>query len=110
MNGEEAVIGTVLMPIGENSRTVAQDVSAKLDQVSRTLPPGVEVQPLLDRPSLVNATVGMVERNPTEGAPLVAASLRLLTGNCRAALIARLVLTLSVITCGMGMHAFRIPV
>src|SRR3546814_1835240 len=37
MNGEEAVIGTVLMLINENSRIVAQDVSAKLDQVSKTL-------------------------------------------------------------------------
>src|SRR3546814_737024 len=34
MNGEEAVIGTVLMLINENSRIVAQDVSAKLDQRS----------------------------------------------------------------------------
>src|SRR3546814_4719528 len=40
MNGVEAVIGTVLMLINENSRIVAQDVSAKLDQVSKKLPPG----------------------------------------------------------------------
>src|SRR3546814_4848315 len=44
MNGEEAVIGTVLMLINENSRIMAQDVSAKLDQVSKTLPPGNEVK------------------------------------------------------------------
>src|SRR3546814_2184854 len=92
MNGEEAVIGTVLMLIGENSRTVAQDVSAKLDQVSKTLPPGVEVKTVLDRASLVNATVGTVERNLTEGALLVAASLFLLLGNWRAAIIAVLVI------------------
>src|SRR3546814_10352247 len=49
MNGEEAVIGTVLMLINENSRIVAQDVSAKLDQVSKPLPPGIEVNLVLDR-------------------------------------------------------------
>src|SRR3546814_12647567 len=58
MNGKEAVIGTVLMLIGQNSRTVAEDVSAKIAQVSKTLPPGVEVKVVLDRAELVNATVG----------------------------------------------------
>src|SRR3546814_3151958 len=67
MNGKEAVIGTVLMLIGQNSRTVAEDVSAKIAQVSKTLPPGVEVKVVLDRAKLVNATVGTVEKNLTEG-------------------------------------------
>src|SRR3546814_1339624 len=70
-----AVIGTVLMLIGQNSRTVAEDVSAKIAQVSKTLPPGVEVKVVLDRAKLVNATVGTVEKNLTEGAVLVAAAL-----------------------------------
>ncbi|SCW88978.1 cobalt-zinc-cadmium resistance protein CzcA [Sphingobium faniae] len=109
MDGEEAVIGTVLMLIGENSRTVAQDVSGKLDQVSKTLPPGVEVKTVLDRASLVNATVGTVERNLTEGALLVAASLFLLLGNWRAAIIAVLVIPFSFLMMAMGMNAFRVP-
>src|SRR3546814_12012585 len=97
------------MLIGENSRTVAQDVSAKLDQVSKTLPPGVEVKTVLDRASLVNATVGTVERNLTEGALLVAASLFLLLGNWRAAIIAVLVIPFSFLMMAMGMNAFRVP-
>ncbi|WP_200888780.1 efflux RND transporter permease subunit, partial [Staphylococcus aureus] len=44
MNGEEAVVGTALMLIGENSRIVAKAVGDKLDQVAKTLPPGVKVQ------------------------------------------------------------------
>ncbi|PNB52916.1 hypothetical protein C1X77_26935, partial [Pseudomonas sp. GW531-E2] len=47
VNGKEAVIGTALMLIGQNSRIVAQDVSAKLEQVSKTLPPGVTVKVVL---------------------------------------------------------------
>ena len=109
MNGEEAVIGTVLMLINENSRIVAQDVSAKLDQVSKTLPPGIEVKIVLDRAKLVNATVGTVERNLTEGALLVAASLFLLLGNWRAAIIATLVIPFSFLMMAMGMNAFRVP-
>src|SRR3546814_6808197 len=95
MNGKEAVIGTVLMLIGQNSRTVAEDVSAKIAQVSKTLPPGVEVKVVLDRAELVNATVGTVEKNLTEGALLVAAALFLLLGNWRAAIIAVLVIPFS---------------
>jgi len=109
MNGKEAVIGTVLMLINENSRIVAQDVSAKLDQVSKTLPPGIEAKIVLDRAKLVNATVGTVERNLTEGALLVAASLFLLLGNWRAALIATLVIPFSFLMMAMGMNAFRVP-
>ena len=109
MNGKEAVIGTVLMLINENSRIVAQDVSAKLDEVSKTLPPGIEVKVVLDRAKLVNATVGTVERNLTEGALLVAASLFLLLGNWRAAIIATLVIPFSFLMMAMGMNAFRVP-
>ena len=109
LNGKEAVIGTVLMLIGENSRVVADGVSAKLDQVAKTLPPGIQVNVVLDRAKLVNATVGTVERNLTEGALLVAASLFLLLGNWRAAVIAVLVIPFSFLMMAMGMNAFRVP-
>lgn len=109
MNGQEAVVGTALMLIGENSRVVAQAVNEKLDQVKSTLPPGVEVKVVLDRAKLVNATVGTVERNLTEGALLVAASLFLLLGNWRAAIIAVLVIPFSFLMMAMGMNAFRVP-
>ncbi|HKQ11030.1 MAG TPA: CusA/CzcA family heavy metal efflux RND transporter [Rhizomicrobium sp.] len=109
VNGEEAVIGTVLMLIGENSRTIAQNVSAKLDQVSKTLPPGIEVKTVLDRATLVDATVATVERNLAEGALLVAASLFLLLGNWRAAVIAVLVIPFSFLMMAVGMNLFRVP-
>ncbi|MDI1366514.1 MAG: efflux RND transporter permease subunit, partial [bacterium] len=92
MNGHEVVIGTSLMLIGENSRTVAKAVGDKLAQVEKSLPPGIIVTPTLDRSKLVNATVSTVERNLLEGAILVAAALFLLLGNVRAALIAVLII------------------
>ncbi|MCP9223863.1 CusA/CzcA family heavy metal efflux RND transporter [Erythrobacter sp. LQ02-29] len=109
LNGKEAVIGTVLMLINENSRIVAEDVSARIDQVSKTLPPGVEAKIVLDRAELVSATVGTVERNLTEGALLVAASLFLLLGNWRAAIIAALVIPFSFLMMAMGMNSFGVP-
>jgi len=109
MNGQEAVVGTALMLIGENSRVVARAVGEKLDQIKTTLPPGVQVEVVLDRAKLVNATVATVERNLTEGALLVAASLFLLLGNWRAAIIAVLVIPFSFLMMAMGMNTFRVP-
>ena len=109
MNGQEAVIGTVLMLIGQNSRVVAEEVTAKLDQVAKTLPPGIEVKVVLNRAKLVSATVATVQRNLTEGAILVAAALFLLLGNWRAAVIAVLVIPFSFLMMAMGMNAFKVP-
>ncbi|WP_152569537.1 MULTISPECIES: efflux RND transporter permease subunit [Sphingomonas] len=109
MNGHEAVIGTALMLIGENSRIVARAVGEKLDGLTKSLPPGVKVTTVLDRSKLVNATVATVQRNLTEGAILVAVSLFVLLGNWRAAFIAVLVIPFSFLMMAMGMNAFRVP-
>jgi cobalt-zinc-cadmium resistance protein CzcA len=67
MNGQEVVIGTALMIAGGNSRIVADAVSARLEEVSKSLPPGIVVKPVLNRSTLVNATISTVEKNLVEG-------------------------------------------
>lgn len=108
-NGHEAVIGTALMLIGENSRVVARSVGEKLDNIGKSLPAGIKVTTVLDRSKLVNATVGTVQRNLVEGAVLVAAALFLLLGNVRAAIIAVLIIPFSFLMMAIGMNAFRVP-
>ena len=108
-DGHEVVIGTALMLIGENGRTVAKAVGDKLEAVKASLPPGVVVSPVLDRSQLVNATVSTVERNLIEGAVLVAASLFLLLGNVRAALIAVAVIPVSFLLMAIGMNGLKVP-
>jgi cobalt-zinc-cadmium resistance protein CzcA len=108
-DGHEVVVGTALMLIGENSRTVAKAVGQRLDQVKKTLPPGMVVKTALDRSVLVNATVATVQRNLTEGAILVAATLFLLLGNVRAALIAVLVIPFSFLMMAIGMNGLKVP-
>ena len=108
VNGHEAVIGTVLMLIGENSRVVARLAAEKLDSVVKSLPPGVKITPLLDRSQLVSATVGTVQKNLAEGAVLVAAALFLLLGNIRAAVIAVLVIPFSFLLMAIGMNALKV--
>ncbi|QDM40657.1 CusA/CzcA family heavy metal efflux RND transporter [Altererythrobacter sp. TH136] len=103
-NGREVVIGTVLMLAGGNSRIVAAASAERLDQVAKSLPPGVTVKPVLDRSELVDATIGTVEKNLAEGALLVAAVLFWLLGNFRAAIIATLVIPISFLVMGTGMN------
>ena len=107
-NGEEVVVGTALMLIGENSRTVAKAVDAKLAQVNKSLPPGVRAKPVLNRTKLVDSTISTVEKNLTEGAILVIVVLFLLLGNIRAALITALAIPLSMCLTAVGMVQGRV--
>ncbi|MNX38233.1 Nickel and cobalt resistance protein CnrA [compost metagenome] len=107
-DGHEAVLGTALMIAGGNSRTVAQAAGERLDEVRKTLPPGIEAVTVLDRSALVNQTIGTVARNLTEGALLVIVVLFLLLGNTRAAVITALMIPLSFLFAVIGMNRFGI--
>ncbi|WP_299307119.1 CusA/CzcA family heavy metal efflux RND transporter [uncultured Croceicoccus sp.] len=104
LNGEEAVVGTVLMRSGENSRTVAAASAERLDAVRASLPAGVVAEIVYNRSSLVDATIATVEKNLVEGALLVIAVLFLMLGNMRAAIIAALVIPLSMLMAAVGMN------
>ena len=108
MNGHEVVVGTALMLIGENSRTVAKAVGERLETIQKSLPVGVTVTPALDRSKLVNATIATVQRNLFEGALLVAIALFFLLGNVRAALIAVLIIPISFLMTGIGMNVLGV--
>ncbi|MCH2547825.1 MAG: CusA/CzcA family heavy metal efflux RND transporter [Alphaproteobacteria bacterium] len=102
-NGEEVVLGTAMMLMGENSREVSQRVANKLVEVNRTLPAGVMAKPVYDRTELVDRTIATVEKNLLEGALLVIVILFLLLGNIRAALITAVVIPISMLMTITGM-------
>lgn len=102
-NGEEVVLGTAMMLMGENSQEVAQRVAAKLEIVNDSLPEGVHATPVYDRTSLVERTIKTVEKNLVEGALLVIVILFLLLGNLRAALITALVIPIAMLMTITGM-------
>jgi cobalt-zinc-cadmium resistance protein CzcA len=102
-NGREVVVGTAIMRIGENSRNIAGLVAERLDEINASLPTDIVIQPVLDRTGLVNATIQTVAKNLTEGALLVIVILFLLLGNFRAALIAALVIPITMLLTSFGM-------
>lgn len=102
-NGEETVLGIAMMMMGENSRSVAQAVDAKLQQVQQSLPKGVIIETVYDRTSLVDRAIRTVQKNLVEGAILVIVILFLFLGNFRAALITACVIPLSMLFTLTGM-------
>ncbi len=96
-DGQEVVIGTTLMLLGANSRTVSRDVDAKLAEINKTLPSDIHATTVLNRTKLVDATIHTVGKNLLEGAALVIVILLLLLGNVRAALIAALAIPMSML-------------
>ncbi len=107
-NGEEVVLGTVFMLIGENSRTVSERVSEKMKEINKTLPEGVIAKTVYNRTNLVDATIKTVRTNLFEGALLVVVVLFLLLGNIRAALITAAVIPLSMLMTITGMVQWKV--
>ena len=108
VRGNEAVIGTTMMLLGENSRTVAVRVAERLKEIQTGMPAGFKLEPLYDRSVLVNYTLGTVEHNLLLGAFLVIIVLSLLVGNLRAALITALTIPLSLLFAFIGMKYLNI--
>jgi heavy metal efflux system protein len=107
-DGEEVVLGTVMMLLGENSRTVSTRVHAKIDEIRKTLPEGVTIKTVYNRSDLVNATLGTVEHNLFMGALLVTIILLVFLGNIRAALITAITIPLSLLATFMLMKPLGI--
>ncbi|PPD46613.1 MAG: CusA/CzcA family heavy metal efflux RND transporter [Methylocystis sp.] len=108
MNGEEVVIGTALMLIGANSRTVSAAVDERMKTIVKSLPPGVEVKTILNRTLLVEATIKTVAKNLAEGAALVILVLFVMLGNFRAALVTATVIPVTMLFLAIGMYVGKI--
>jgi cobalt-zinc-cadmium resistance protein CzcA len=100
----EAVVGIVMMLIGENSRVVVNRVKDKIEQLRPTLPEGVTIDTFYDRTDLVRRTIRTVATNLSEGGLLVIVVLLLLLGNVRAGLIVGSAIPLSMLVAFTGMR------
>lgn len=107
-DGHETVLGTAVMLIGANSRTVAQGVARQLAEINRTLPQGVHAVTAYDRTTLVDKAIRTVQKNLIEGALLVIVVLFLLLGNLRAALLTAAVIPIAMLMTLTGMVQTRV--
>lgn len=96
-DGEEAVGGRVMMLKGSNSASVTERVKERVEQIQKSLPEGVVIEPYLVRDKLVSTAIGTVEKNLIEGGLIVIFILVLMLGNWRAGLIVASVIPLSML-------------
>jgi len=97
-NDQDEVVGAiVLMLKGANSSMVIKQVKERIEQIKKTLPEGVVIEPYLDRTKLVNNAISTVTKNLAEGALIVIFVLVLMLGNLRAGLVVASVIPLSML-------------
>lgn len=98
LNGQgEVVAGQVMMLKGENSAEVTATVKQKIEEIKKTLPEGVLLEPYLDRTKLIDQTIHTASYNLLEGGLIVIFVLILILGNLRAGLIVASVIPLSML-------------
>ena len=108
-NGQgEIVTGIVMMLKGANSSEVINNVKARIEQIKKTLPEGVEIEPFLDRKKLVDNAIGTVSKNLIEGALIVIFILILFLGNLRAGLVVASVIPLAMLFAISMMNLFGV--
>jgi len=104
----EVVLGLGFMLMGENSHDVTSRLKVRLEEIRKTLPPGVDVEPVYDRTDLVDHVLRTVEESLLEGALLVIAILFAFLGNLRAGLVVASAIPLSMLFAGSLMMRFGI--
>ena len=104
----EAVGGMILMLKGANSNEVITRVKERMQQIEKSLPEGVHIQPFLDRSDLIAETTGTIKNNLIEGGLIVIFILVLLLGNWRGGLIVASTIPLALLFAFILMNVFDV--
>jgi cobalt-zinc-cadmium resistance protein CzcA len=107
-NDKEAVGGIVMMLKGSNSTEVVDKVKAKIEQIRKSLPEGVAIEPFLDRSEFVGRAIDTVKKNLLEGALIVIFVLVIFLGNVRSGLIVASVIPLAMLFAVSLMKVFGV--
>ncbi len=98
LNGEgEVVGGIVVMRQGENAMTVINSVKAKLEQLAKGLPEGVEIRTVYDRSTLIQSSVDNLQNKLLQEIIVVIVVCLLFLWHLRSTLVAMISLPLAVL-------------
>jgi len=108
-NGEgEKVLGQVMMLKDGNSKKVIDDVKARVEEISGTLPEGVIINPFLERSELINRTSFTVAENLILGCLIVIFVVVLLLGNLRSGLVVASMIPMTLLFAISLMNIFHV--
>jgi len=106
LDGEgEVVGGIVVMRFGENAQEVINGVKAKLEQLKKGLPEGVEIVPVYDRSALIERAVTNLGFKLLEEFGVVALVCVVFLFHVRSSLVAILSLPVGILMAFIVMHA-----
>ncbi|MDR1076770.1 MAG: CusA/CzcA family heavy metal efflux RND transporter [Xanthomonadaceae bacterium] len=94
----EAVEGIVVALRGADASALMEQIRARMDEISQTLPPGVKIETFYDRSALIERAVGTVEKALLEATLLVMILLLLFLGELRAAIVVALMLPFAALS------------
>jgi cobalt-zinc-cadmium resistance protein CzcA len=111
IDNADVVAGIVLLRKGADSDAVLDAIHDKVKELNsgHLLPPGITVEPFLDRSNLLRLTTGTVMHNLVEGIILVSVILFLFLGNVRGAIIVTLTIPFSLLFAAICLQLRHIP-
>ena len=104
----EAVGGIVVMRFGLNALQVIQGVKAKIAELSRSLPPGVEIRAGYDRSGLIRASIHTLEWDLVAEAVVVSLVIIVFLWHVRSALIPILIIPIAVVGSFIPMYWLQV--
>lgn len=105
LNGQgEVVGGVIVLRAGKNARETIAAVKAKLDDLKKSLPAGVEVVTTYDRSQLIDRAVDNLSHKLLEEFIVVALVCALFLWHFRSALVAIISLPLGILIAFIAMH------
>ena len=100
----EVVGGIIVMRTGKNAKATIAAVKARLAELQRSLPAGVEIVPTYDRSQLIDAAVSNLWSKLFEEFLVVTLVCVLFLGHLRSALVAVITLPLGVLVAFIALH------
>ena len=108
-NGKgETVLGQIMMLKDANSKEVIKEVNKRVDELQQNLPPGVFINPILERSELIKETSSTVAENLILGALIVFFIVLILLGNLRSAIVIASMIPLALLFTISMMYIFGI--
>src|SRR5574344_2270260 len=104
----ECVGGIAMMLKGANANVVTGELEQRVAKVQKMLPPGISIEPYLNRSQLVNRNISTVIRNLIEGAIIVFLVLIIFLGDVRAGVIVASVIPFAMLVGCSLMRVFGV--
>ncbi len=97
-NGEgEKVLGQIMMLKDADSKKVINEVKNRVDEVQKSLPEGVFINPIVERSELIDKTTATIIENLLLGCLIIIFVVILFLGNLRSALVIASIIPLSLL-------------